>query len=71
MSYLKKIQFIWLTGLEVTATGNFDNLQTERQRERERGTLPYTDSDQLTAGPSEKVSHTSILVANWAKKRKQ
>ena len=51
MSYQKKFQFIWLTGLEFTATGNFDNLQ--RERHRERGTLPYTDSDQLTAGPSE------------------
>ena len=54
MSYQKKFQFIWLTGLEVTATVNFDNLH------RERGRLPYTDSDQLTAGPSEnKLSGTS------------
>ena len=35
MSYQKKFQFIWLTGLEVTATVNFDNLQRQ-QRHRER-----------------------------------
>ena len=49
MCHQKTFQLNWLTGLEVTATGNFDN----SQRETERATLSYTDSDKLTPGPSE------------------
>ena len=48
MCHQKKFQLNWLTALEVTATANFDNLQTER------------DCHILTrtscAGPSENVT---------------